>query len=104
MREWGLKLREWLKKRGNEPSQALPRQLPRRGSQAVSPVAKVLGIMRKLPAVPLALPLGELASLTGLDGEDARRQPYFKVSSVMRNFPATPKAPPSGELASRSDD
>ena len=29
--------------------------------QAVRLVAKALGIMRKLPAVPLALPLGELA-------------------------------------------
>ena len=30
-------------------------------AHAVSPDAKVLGIMRKLPAVLLALPLGELA-------------------------------------------
>ena len=43
------------------PSQALPRQLPRRGSQAVSLDTKVLGLMRKLPGVLLALPLGELA-------------------------------------------
>ena len=43
------------------PSQALPRQLPQRGSQAVKFVAKVLGIMRKFPEVFLALPLGELA-------------------------------------------
>ena len=49
--------------------------------------------------MPLALPLGELASLTGLDGEGARRQPYFKVSSVMRNFPTMPKAPSQRELA-----
>ena len=76
------------------PSQALPRQLPRRGSQAVNLDAEVLGTKRKLPAVLLPLPLGEVASPTGLDGEGARRQPYFKVSSVMRNFPATPKAPP----------
>ena len=39
------------------PSQALPRQLPQRGSQAVKFIAKVLGAMRKLPAVLLALPL-----------------------------------------------
>ena len=83
------------------PSQALPRQLSQRESQAVRLVAKVLGITRKLPAVLLPLPLGEVASPTGLDGEGARRQPYFKVSSVMRNFPATPKAPPLGELARR---
>ena len=41
----------------NEPSQALPRQLPQRGSQAVTFVAKVLGSMSKFPAVLLALPL-----------------------------------------------
>ena len=40
---------------------------PLRGSQAVKFITKVLGAMRKLPAVLLALPLGELASPTGLD-------------------------------------
>ena len=39
------------------PSQALPRQLPQGGSQAVWLVAKVLGAMRNFPAVLLALPL-----------------------------------------------
>ena len=34
---------------------------PQRESQAVKPVAKVLGIMRKLLGVLLALPLGELS-------------------------------------------
>ena len=34
---------------------------PQRGSQAITFVAKVLGAMRKLPAVLLALPLGELS-------------------------------------------
>ena len=61
--------RRFLRKRGaawesfcqSVPSQALPRQLSRRESQAVKFIAKVLGIMRKLPAVLLALPLGELA-------------------------------------------
>ena len=43
------------------PSQALPRQLPQRGSQAIKFITKVLGAMRKLPAVLLALPLGELS-------------------------------------------
>ena len=71
LREWGSKLREWLKK-GGEPSQALPRQLSRRESQAITFIAKVLGIMRKLSAVLLPLPLGEVASPTGLDGEGAR--------------------------------
>ena len=50
------------------PSQALPRQLPQRGSQAVTFVAKVLGAMRKLPVVLLPLPLGEV-DLRSKDGE-----------------------------------
>jgi len=50
-----------------KPSQALPRQLSQRESQAVKFITKVLGIMRRFPAVLLALPLGELASPTGLD-------------------------------------
>ena len=41
------------------PSQALPRQLSRRESQAVKFITKVLGITRTLPAVLLALPKGE---------------------------------------------
>ena len=40
-----------------KPSQALPRQLPQRGSQAVNLDTKVLGTTRKLPGVLLALPL-----------------------------------------------
>ena len=95
----GVKTARMAEKGGDEPSQALPRQLSQGESQAVNLDAEVLGTKRKLPAVLLPLPLGEVASPTGLDGEGARRQPYFKVSSVMRNFPATPKAPPSGELA-----
>ena len=50
-----------------KPSQALPRQLSQGESQAVKFITKVLGIMRKFPAMLLALPLGELASPTGLD-------------------------------------
>ena len=60
--------RRFLRKRGAaerfpadlqraEPSQALPRQLPRRGSQAVRLVAEVLGAMRKLPSAAKKLPL-----------------------------------------------
>ena len=44
-----------------KPSQALPRQLSRRESQAVKFGTKVLGTTRKLLGVLLALPLGELA-------------------------------------------
>ena len=43
------------------PSQALPRQLSQRESQAVRFITKVLGTMRKLPAVLLPLPLGEVS-------------------------------------------
>ena len=57
--------------RGGEPSQALPRQLSRRESQAVRRIAKVIGAMRKFPAVLLPLPLGEVASHSD-DGEGAR--------------------------------
>ena len=52
---------------GSKPSQALPRQLSQRESQAVKVGAKVLGVIRKLPEVHLALPLGELAKPTGFD-------------------------------------
>ena len=41
----------------SSPSQALPRQLPRGGSQAVRLVAKALGALRKFPTVLLPLPL-----------------------------------------------
>ena len=56
----------FLRKRGaagraGSPSQALPRQLSQGESQAVMLVAKVLSVMRKFPAVLLALPLGELS-------------------------------------------
>ncbi len=50
------------------PSQALPRQLSQRESQGLRLVAKVLGAMRKFPAVLLPLPLGEVASRSD-DGE-----------------------------------
>ena len=47
---------------------------PLRESQDLKPVAKVLGETRKLLAVLLPLPLGEVASRSD-DGEGARRQP-----------------------------
>ena len=46
--------------RGRQPSQALPRQLSQRESQAVNLDAEVLGTKRKLPAALLPLPLGEV--------------------------------------------
>ena len=51
--------------KGESPSQALPRQLSRRESQAVKADAKALGVIRKLPAVLLPLPLGEVAATKG---------------------------------------
>ncbi len=51
----------WFCLLGKTPSQALPRQLSQGESQAVKFGTKVLGSMRKFPAVHLALPLGELA-------------------------------------------
>ena len=84
------------------PSQALPRQLPQRGSQAVKPVAKVLGIMRKLPGVLWALPLGELSPKVTERAHAV--SPVVKVSGVMRKFPAVLLPLPLGEVASRSDD
>ena len=58
--------------RRDAPSQALPRQLPRRGSQAVKFSTKVLSTMSNLPAVGLPLPLGEV-DLRSKDGEGAGR-------------------------------
>ena len=49
------------------PSQALPRQLSQGESQAVSLDAKVLGIMRKLPATAKSRPLGEGGKAEGFD-------------------------------------
>ncbi|RHV53777.1 hypothetical protein DXB44_05380 [Faecalibacterium sp. OM04-11BH] len=65
-----------IENRKDEPSQALPRQLSRRESQAVKFNTKVLGEMRKFPVVFLPLPLGEVASRSD-DGEGARSQPCF---------------------------
>ena len=65
--------------RGRTPSQALPRQLPQRGSQAVSLDAKVLATMRKFPAVHLPLPLGEVASRS----DDGEGEPNLPCSAAL---------------------
>ena len=63
-----------------KPSQALPRQLSRRESQAIKFITKVLSIMRKLLAVLLALPLGELAKPLGFDwGSFFHKKGFRKV-------------------------
>ena len=67
------------------PSQALPRQLPQGGSQAVKFSTKVLVIMRKFPAVLLALPLGELSPKVTERAHAVTLR--AKGSSAMRNLP-----------------
>ena len=85
LHELWLKLHEWLKKAGNEPSQALPRQLSQGESQAVNLDAKVLGTKRKLPAVLLPLPLGEVASRSD-DGEGAHIPLYDRIMNLYKHF------------------
>ena len=67
------------------PSQALPRQLPQRGSQAVNLDAKVLGTKRKFSAVLLALPLGELSPKVTERAHAVTLR--AKGSSEIRKFP-----------------
>ena len=68
------------------PSQALPRQLSQRESQAVKFSAKVLGAKRNFPAVDLALPLGELAKPQALT-ERAHHFPlYFAFLHIFTTF------------------
>ena len=85
-----------------EPSQALPRQLPRRGSQGLRLVAKVLGVMRKLPAVLLPLPLGEVASPQAMTERAHAVSPIAKVLGAMSKCPGAPEAPSPRELAKPS--
>ena len=75
-----------------KPSQALPRQLPRRGSQDLKPVAKALGETRKFPEVPLALPLGELSPQVTERAHAV--SPVAEVSDAIRNSPAMQKSSP----------
>ena len=65
-----------------------------RESQAVTFVAKVLSVMRKLPAVLLDLPLGELSPQVTERAHAV--SPVAKVSDVIRNLPATSKSSPLG--------
>ena len=58
--------------------------------------------MRKLPAVLLALPLGELASPKGLTERAHAVSSVTNVSKATRNFPAMPKAPSQRELSKPS--
>ena len=58
-------------------------------------VAKVLSVMRKFPAVLLALPLGELSPKVTERAHTVDR--ITKALGIMRKLPAdTQKAPPFG--------
>ena len=72
---------------------------PQGGSQAVKFSTKVLGIMRKFPAVLLALPLGELSPQVTERAHAV--SPIAKVLDAMRNLPGAPEAPSQRELARR---
>ena len=82
------------------PSQALPRQLSQRESQAVKRITKVLGAKRKLPVVLLALPLGELSPQVTERAHGV--SPVAKVLGAMSKCPGAPEAPSQRELAKPS--
>ena len=67
---------------------------PLRESQAVKFITKVLGITRTLPAVLLALPLGELAKPTALTERAHAASLVTNVSKAIKNFAATTKSRP----------
>ena len=93
-----------------KPSQALPRQLSQRESQAVKLVAKVLKEMRTLPAVLLPLPLRKDFPRSGGRCRAATKGGVWhraamterahavalsaKASSATRNFATTQKSSP----------
>ena len=85
---------------GKTPSQALPRQLSQGESQAVKFGTKVLGSMRKFPAVFLALPLGELSPQVTERAHAVNA--IAKVSDAIRNFAIAPEAPSPRELSKPS--
>ena len=73
---------------------------PQRESQGLRLVAKALEVMRKFPAVFLALPLGELSPQVT---ERAHAVNIIaKVSDAIRNFAIAPEAPSPRELAKPS--
>ena len=94
---------ERLKMGERSPSQALPRQLPQRGSQAVMFVAKVLEETRKFPAVLLPLPLGEVAA--NVVSRRRGRTPLalsLKFQTQQETFPPCQRRPLGG-AAERSE-
>ena len=73
---------------------------PQRESQAVKFSTKVLSITRKLPAVLLPLPLGEVSPQVTERAHAVSS--VAKVSGAIRNFPAMPKAPSPRDLSKPS--
>ena len=73
---------------------------PLRESQAGSPVAKVLGSMRKLPAVLLALPLGELSPQVTERAHAVSL--ILKYQTQQETLPSPPKAVPLGKVAANA--
>ena len=63
------------------------------GSQAINLDAKVLSAMRKIPAVLLALPLGELAKPEALTERAYAVALSAKGVKCSKNFPAAPPLP-----------
>ena len=86
---------------GEAPSQALPRQLSRRESQAVNLDAKALGTKRRFPAVLLALPLGELAKPEALTERAHAVNPVLKYQTQQETFPPCQRLPPRGSWQNR---
>ena len=66
---------------------------PQRGSQAINLDAKVLSAMRKIPAVLLALPVGELSKPEALTERAYAVALSAKGVKCSKNFPAAPPLP-----------
>ena len=66
---------------------------PQRGSQAINLDAKVLSAMRKIPAVLLALPLGELAKPEALTERAYAVALSAKGVKCSKNFSFAPPLP-----------
>ena len=100
----------------NSPSQALPRQLPRRGSQAVKLIAKVICVMGKLLAQAQSLRARQRLPLRGswqnrqvlTEGVQtvtpsvslcSASPPRGRLCTAAAKFPATAEAVPLGKVA-----
>ena len=75
---------------------------PQRESRVLKLVAKVLGSIRKFPAVLLPLPLGEV-DLRSKDGEGARRLPRYESIRCNGKLSGIAKRRPLGGAGERSE-